>query len=164
MPHARGCLSDCRLRSCSSDTDLNSHKAALWLFVPVLLPSQLCAAHSDGLCLLAATRSALEAHHDCVLAVQDRFSHPSKVVPAWSACVCPVVLEGDQFSELELGWNLHKGALCRREFSWARDLGVESFGWISQDSSERRKISLSLEKKRRTSSFSSLFHDKNQQF
>lgn len=97
MPHARGCLSDCRSRSHSSDTDLNSHRAAVWVFVPVLLPSQLCAAHSDGLCLLEATRSALEVDHDCSLAVQDRFSHPSEVVPVWSACVCPVVLEEISF-------------------------------------------------------------------
>lgn len=92
--------------------------------MPVLLPSQLCAAHSDGLCLLEATRSALEADHDCVLAMQDRFSHPSKVVPAWSACVCPVVLEGDQFSELELGGTCTKG-LC----AGGNSAGHETWVW-----------------------------------
>lgn len=107
MPHARGCLSDCRSRSHSSDTDLNSHRAAVWVFVPVLLPSQLCAAHLNGLCLLEATHSALEVDHDCSLAVQDRFSHPSEVVP-----VClPGGVGGGQFSELELGGTGTEG-LC----------------------------------------------------
>lgn len=164
MSHARGCLCDCRSRSHSSDTDLDCHKAALWVFVPLLLPSQLCAAHPDGLCLLGATCSALEVDHDCSLAIQDVFSHPSEVVTTWSACVCPVVLE--QISFQSWSWvDLAQRSFVQEGVQLGTRLAVKSSGWISQNSSERRKISLFLERENGLNLISHLyFHDKNQQF
>lgn len=96
MPHARGCLSDCRSRSHSSDTDLNPTKQLCGsLCLSSFPPSSVQRTRMGFACLKPHT--ALEVDHDCSLAVQDRFSHPSEVVPVWSACVCPVVLEEISF-------------------------------------------------------------------
>lgn len=163
MPHARGCLSDCRLRSCSSDTDLNSTKQLCGsLCLSSFPPSSVQRTQTGFACLKP---HALLWKHTMTVFWQCRTGFP--IPQRWylhGVYVCAQWCWRRSVFRAGAGWNLHKGALCRREFSWARDLGVESFGWISQDSSERREISLSLEKKRHPSSFSSLFHDKNQQF
>lgn len=118
------CLSDCRSRSCSSDPDLNSHKAALWLFVPFLLPSQPCAVTGMGFAHLKLSGSGPWLF----------FGIPGQVFSSLQGgtcveCTCLLTgVGGDQLSELGLGGTGTKG-LCAGGNSAGHEACCERF-WL----------------------------------
>lgn len=103
MPHARGCLSDCRLRSCSSDTDLNSTK-------------QLC----GSLCLSSFPPSSVQR-------TQTGFACLKPHALLWKQTMT-VFWQCRTGFPIPQRWYLHGVHVCA-QWCW-REISFQSWSWV----------------------------------